>query len=120
VSALTLALVGVWMALPVFGRFPQEAERPGKPIGERFRAESRFLRKYGALDLYLAVYVADLWTKLRVRRGIYHPDQMVPVLADLWDMEPQKVEKIIRPRGKLKYRDFVARIRLIESIEEHL
>jgi hypothetical protein len=120
VSALILALIGLWMVLPVFGRFPHEEERPGKPIGERFQAESRFLWKYGALDLYLAVYVEELWSKLRSRRGIYRPDQMAPALAELWGMDERGVEKIIHPRGKLKYRDFVARIRLIESTEERL
>ena len=120
VSALILVLIGFWMVLPAFGRFPKDEEGPGKPIGERFRAESRFLRKYGALDLYLAVYVAELWAKLRVRRGIYRPEQMAPVLAELWGMDPGRVEKIIHPRGKLKYRDFVTRIRLIERTEERL
>jgi hypothetical protein len=120
VSALILAVVGLWMVLPAFGRFPKEAERPGKPIGERFRAESRFLRKYGALDLYLAVYVEDLWSRLRARRGIYRPDEMTPVLAELWNMDARTVEKIIHPQGKLAYRDFVTYIRLIESTEERL
>ncbi|MDR0688889.1 MAG: DUF4350 domain-containing protein [Spirochaetaceae bacterium] len=120
VSALILVLIGFWMVLPAFGRFPKDEERPGKPIGERFRAESRFLRKYGALDLYLTVYVEELWAKLRVRRGIYRPDQMVPALAELWGMDAREVEKIIHPQGKLKYRDFVTRIRLIERTEERL
>jgi hypothetical protein len=120
VSALFLVLIGFWMVLPAFGRFPNDEERPGKPIGERFRAESRFLRKYGALDLYLAVYIEELWAKLRVRRGIYRPEQMAPVLAELWGMDVRGVEKIIRPQGKLKYRDFVSRIRLIERTEERL
>ncbi|MDR2028004.1 MAG: DUF4350 domain-containing protein [Treponema sp.] len=119
-SALILVLVGFWMVLPPFGRPVRDEEKPGKPIGERFRAESWFLRKYGALDLYLEAYVEELWTKLRVRRGIFHPDQMAPILAELWGMGVPEVEKIIHPRGKLKFRDFVNYIRLIESTEERL
>ncbi|MDR2759884.1 MAG: DUF4350 domain-containing protein [Spirochaetaceae bacterium] len=120
VSALILILAGFWMVLPAFGRPVRDEERPGKPIGERFRAESRFLGKYGALDLYLEAYVEELWTKLRTRRGIFHPDQMAPILAELWGMDIPEVEKIIRPQGKLKYRDFVNTIRLIENTEERL
>ncbi|MDR0589564.1 MAG: hypothetical protein LBG25_03355 [Spirochaetaceae bacterium] len=117
---LILILVGFWMVLPAFGRPVRDEERPGKPIGERFRAESRFLRKYGALDLYLEAYVEELWTKLRVRQGMSHPDQMVLVLAERWGMDVSAVEKIIHPKGKLTYRDFVNSIRLIENTEERL
>jgi hypothetical protein len=120
VSALILALIGLWMVLPVFGRPVRDEERPGKPIGDRFRAESRFLRKYGALDFYLEVYVEDLRKKLRARRGIYRPDQMAPALAGLWGMDISKVEKIIHPQGKLTHRDFVNYVRLIENTEERL
>jgi hypothetical protein len=120
VSALVLLFIGLWMVLPAFGRPPREEERPGKPIGERFRAESRFLGKYGALDLYLGVYVEELWSRLRVRRGIYRPDQMAAALAELWGTDLSGVEKIIHPRGKLTYRKFVKYIRLIESTGERL
>jgi hypothetical protein len=120
VSALILVLIGLWMVLPVFGRPVRDEERPGKPIGDRFRAESRFLLKYGALDFYLEVYVEDLRKKLRTRRGIYRPDQMAPALAELWGMDISKVEKIIHPQGKLTCRDFVNYVRLIENTEERL
>jgi hypothetical protein len=120
VSILILLAAGFWMVLPVFGRPVRDEERPGKPIGERFRAESRFLRRYGALDLYLEAYVEELWNKLRIRRGLFHPDQMVPILAELWGMDAPGVEKIIHPGGKLPYRDFVRYIRLIENTEERL
>ncbi|MFP3091473.1 DUF4350 domain-containing protein [Treponema sp. TIM-1] len=120
VSALILVITGFWMVIPAFGRPVRDEERPGKPIGERFRAESRFLRKYGALDLYLDAYVEELWNKLRIRRGLFHPDQMVPILAELWDMDAPGVEKIIHPQGRLRYRDFVNYIRLIENTEERL
>ncbi|MDR2630087.1 MAG: hypothetical protein LBC60_04110 [Spirochaetaceae bacterium] len=120
VSALILAVIGFWMVLPAFGRPARDEERPGKPIGERFQAESRFLRKYGALDLYLETYVEELWTHFRVRRGIFYRGEMVSALAELWGMDVPGVEKIIHPQGKLKYRDFVNYVRLIESTEERL
>ncbi|MDR1108847.1 MAG: DUF4350 domain-containing protein [Spirochaetaceae bacterium] len=120
VSALMLLFTGLWMVLPAFGRPPREEERPGKPIGERFRAESRFLGKYGALDFYLGVYVEELRSRLRIRRGIYRPDDMAAALAELWGTDLSGVEKIIHPRGKLTYRKFAKYIRLIESIGERL
>jgi len=55
-SAFLLIILGFWMVIPVFGLTAVEKQKTSKPIGERFIAEIRFLKKYHALDHYLDVY----------------------------------------------------------------
>jgi hypothetical protein len=59
-SALLLIILGFWMVSPVFGLELNEKQKNSRPIGERFTAEVRFLRKYGALDHYVTVYEREL------------------------------------------------------------
>jgi len=54
--ALLAIIVGFWMVVPVFGLVLSEKEKTARPIRERFLAEIRFLKKYGALGHYLEVY----------------------------------------------------------------
>jgi hypothetical protein len=60
VSVLVLTAVGFWMVIPAFGNPLRDEERPFRPIRDRFLAEIRFLKKYGALDSYLRPYVDNL------------------------------------------------------------
>jgi len=63
VSLLVLLSIGFWSVLPTFGLVRGEEAKPGKPLRERFLAEGYFLKKYVALDSYLAVYAKEI--KLR-------------------------------------------------------
>ena len=66
-AALALVIItGFWMVLPPFGRYRPETEKPGKPLRERFLAEGRFLKKYGALDRYLEAYERELEQRRRI------------------------------------------------------
>jgi hypothetical protein len=56
VCAFLVIIVGFWMVVPVFGLVLSEKEKTARPIRERFLAEIRFLKKYGALSHYLEVY----------------------------------------------------------------
>jgi len=56
VCALLAIVLGFWMVVPVFGLALNEKEKTARPIRERFLAEVRFLKKYGALGHYLEVY----------------------------------------------------------------
>ena len=60
VSLLVLLSIGFWSVLPTFGFVRGEDAKPGKPLRERFLAEGYFLKKYGALDSYLAVYAKEI------------------------------------------------------------
>jgi hypothetical protein len=60
IAALLLTITGFWMVIPLFGRNRPVRELPGKALGERFLAEGRFMKKYGALDRYLEIYRQEL------------------------------------------------------------
>jgi hypothetical protein len=60
VSILILIFTGFWMIIPGFGILKGDADSPLKPIGERFRAEARFMKKYRALDRYLEAYLGEI------------------------------------------------------------
>jgi hypothetical protein len=60
VSALLLIFLGFWMVIPVFGLVFYEKQKTSRPSRERFTAEIRFLKKYGALNHYLEVYEREL------------------------------------------------------------
>jgi hypothetical protein len=51
-----LIITGFWMVIPLFGRPRSAPELPGKPLRERFLAEGRFLKKYGALHTRNEIY----------------------------------------------------------------
>jgi hypothetical protein len=84
VSLTLLVITGFWMAVPVFGRFRPEPERPGKPLRERFLAEGRFLAKYHALGKYIDVYKKELEQQSRSRgiEVILPPTVLSPGFAD--------------------------------------
>ena len=69
VSALILAAIGFWMVIPVFGRLAGDAERPGKPMRERFLAEARFLKKYKGMGSYLEIYYLYLKQRFSQQYG---------------------------------------------------
>ena len=56
ISAVILIILGFWMVIPVFGLVLHEKQFSARPIKDRFTAEIRFLKKYGALNHYLHVY----------------------------------------------------------------
>jgi hypothetical protein len=60
VSVLVLILVGFWMVIPGFGiPLTEDLKRRGTITG-RFRAEARFLSRYGAQRIYLETYLREL------------------------------------------------------------
>jgi hypothetical protein len=67
IAAAVLVITGFWMIIPLFGRSKPPQELPGKALRERFLAEGRFLKKYRALDKYLAVYRLALEQVRRIR-----------------------------------------------------
>ncbi|MDR0487606.1 MAG: hypothetical protein LBG91_05105 [Treponema sp.] len=60
ISALLVIFLGFWSVIPVFGTVLAEKQRTARPIRERFNAEIRFLKKYGALDYYRDVYKREM------------------------------------------------------------
>lgn len=105
VSALALIVVGFWMLIPPFGLVFQEQISPGRPIRECFLAETRFLKRYGALETYLETYIREIRRKLRGRK---------PAL------ELEFIEKSLRERKHLSYRDSIRYLRILETMMERL
>lgn len=60
VSSLLLLFLIFWKVIPVFGLVFEEKRISSRPIKERFTAEIRFLKKYGALGHYLETYKREL------------------------------------------------------------
>jgi hypothetical protein len=99
-SALILVILGFWMVIPVFGLVFSEKRNRARPIRERFLAEIRFLKKYGALQSYLEIYMREL--KLRGREG-----------------DIAEFEQAPQP-GRMKYRDIISALRKLENLMERI
>jgi len=69
ISLCLLVIAGFWMSALSFGRYRPAAEKPGKPLRERFLAEGQFLKKNNALGKYISVYEKELEQRLR-NKGI--------------------------------------------------
>jgi hypothetical protein len=104
-SALILIIIGFWMVIPPFGLLFQEKKRSGRPIGERFLAEIRFLKKYRALDTYGAVYIHEIKRKLRGREA---------------GPELERLETVLNTAGSLSYKDFIQTLQKLGTMMERL
>jgi len=56
--------------IPGFGLVKWDDEKPSRPLRERFLAEGRFLKRYGALDFYSQAYVREIKRCLAMQEGI--------------------------------------------------
>ncbi|MDR1933558.1 MAG: DUF4350 domain-containing protein [Spirochaetales bacterium] len=117
VSALTLIVVGFWMVIPVFGRPKPEVLRPGRPLRERFLAEARFLKKYGALESYLEVYIREIKLRLRMGDGDHVPESF---LAERCGMDRRDIERAFFSGRGVSLREFMQRRKILETILESL
>ena len=70
VALLVLLIVCFWAVIPGFGLVKWDDEKSLRPLRERFLAEGRFLKSYGALDFYSRAYVREIKRKLAMREGI--------------------------------------------------
>jgi hypothetical protein len=105
VSVLVLLFVGFWMVIPPFGLVFPEQTGPGRPIRDRFRAEIRFLKKYGALETYLELYLEEIKRKLRGR-------EPAP--------EMEAIEQALREKGRLPRREIIRSLQILKTIMESL
>lgn len=70
VSVIVLLVIGFWTVIPMFGLVRGDDEKPGKALRERFLAEGRFLKSYGALEIYRGNYVREIRRRLARREGV--------------------------------------------------
>ncbi|MDR1211601.1 MAG: DUF4350 domain-containing protein [Spirochaetaceae bacterium] len=124
-SLAVVLAVGFWMIVPVFGRLFEPPGQPGKPIGERFLAEARFLRRYGALDSYIEPYRETIKQRLakKTEAGNENPGEASRrALAELCGIDHTRVDELFDPRqsGPLRPGDFVRVMETVHAILERL
>jgi len=126
VSVLVLLVVGFWTVIPGFGLVRGDGERPGKPLRERFLAEGRFLKRYGALELYRDAYVREIKRRLARREGLSpgDGDEIGRRVMAIWG-KPEKerdsylLAKAIRGEP-FKCREFSKMVEVLMSILERI
>ncbi|MCL2319995.1 MAG: hypothetical protein FWC45_07910 [Treponema sp.] len=120
VSVLVLLAVGFWTVIPVFGLVRQDEERPGKLLGERFLAEGRFLKRYGALELYRRAYVKEIKRRLRRKEGLSEDDEIQKRITGIMGMSvknPDLVLRALSPGGEpVRIREFPKMVELFMNI----
>ena len=83
ISILVLIITCFWTVIPVFGLVRASDEKPGKPLGERFLAEGRFLKRCDALGFYCMVYLKEIRRILGGHEGA--EDEMTARLLEIWE-----------------------------------
>jgi hypothetical protein len=102
VSLAVLVIAGFWMVIPVFGLVRGEEKRRLRPIQERFRAETRLLKKYDSLGIYLD----PLLREIRGRK--------------MTDGEIDKIEASLHSGKKMRYKEIIRDLLILEKTMERL
>jgi hypothetical protein len=123
-SGALLIVLGFWAAFSVFGVVREDDSRPGKSLRERFLAEGRFLKRFGALDSYLAAYRNEIKRKLLKKEGLKDENEIILRVAALRkEAEGEdSVEAVRRAFSSphVRTRDFRKTLILLKSILECL
>ena len=129
VSALVLLVVGFWAAIPTFGILRGDNERPGKPLRERFAAEGRFLKRYGALNFYQHAYITQIKRRLAKKENLSTHDEITNRLLEIagktgGEWESRLVINAIREEEAnptpIRYREFPKMVILFRNILERI
>ncbi|GHT64853.1 hypothetical protein FACS1894110_05380 [Spirochaetia bacterium] len=115
VSVLVLVCIGFWMVIPGFGILRPENEQRARPIRDRFSAETRFLKKYHALEGYLEVYLREIKYKCRDREL----DPRDKYLRDIYPLITE-IENSLGEKKNLKHSEIIRILKILEKTMEHL
>jgi len=89
VAVLVLLVVCFWAVIPGFGLVKWDNEnsyrRSLRPLRERFLAEGRFLKSYGALDFYSQAYVREIKRQLAMREGIMGDEESMKRALEIYE-----------------------------------
>jgi len=123
VSVFVLLVIGFWTVIPMFGLVRGDNEKPQRPLRERFLAEGRFLKRYGALDFYRNVYIREIKKRFAFREGIVSDDEIEKRLLDSelsLKVEGRDRDLLLRAfHGELiRYREFPKMIIVLKTILE--
>ncbi|MCL2231734.1 MAG: DUF4350 domain-containing protein [Treponema sp.] len=119
-SALVLLVVGFWAVIPMFGLVRREAERPGKPLRERFIAEGRFLKAYGALGFYRDAYVKEIRRRLAKKEGLSTDDELIGHVFKAHGEREARLFAGALGKEPIKYREFLKMITILKTILERI
>ena len=120
-SVLVLLAVGFWAVVPRFGLVRGDDERPGKPLRERFLAEGRFLKRYGALGFYRDVYVREIKRRLARKEGFCTDDEIIGYINEQ-KIEEQNMQLFVKALrgGAVAYSEFPKMIITLKNILERI
>ncbi|MDR3167002.1 MAG: hypothetical protein LBT93_03580 [Treponema sp.] len=128
ISIPLVLAIGFWMVLPGFGPVLRDEAEPLYSLRERFFAEGRFLKKYGALDTYLAVYVREIKFRLKAGEDAEPEDLAARILKiqgerDLPGVFPPDLQALtdaLQPDKKRGGREFVKNLVILEHVLEYI
>jgi hypothetical protein len=118
-AVIAVIIVGFWITLPSFGKVLEERTLPGKPIKMRFLSEIRFLKRYGALRLYLKPYTDEII--FRYAQDGIEGDYLIETIANEYNIDKEIVSDILKTSGKisiatlLEYNKICKKITTIKS-----
>jgi hypothetical protein len=95
VSGIVLIAAGFWAVIPVFGVVKENDERSGKALAERFLAEGRFLKSFGALDSYRDVYVKEIRRRLLRKENLRDEDEIENRIREAYPVKDFKKSIVI-------------------------
>ena len=121
VSILVLLVTCFWTVIPVFGLVRRDDDKPGKPLKERFLAEGRFLKRYGALESYCRIYMKEIKRRLAGKEWLCSDDEIEKRLREIlgrsWD---SRLLALMLHGGAFSYREFPKMIVIFNTILERI
>jgi len=124
VSALVLIAVGFWAVIPLFGLIRRDDERPEKPLRERFAAEGRFFKTYGALGFYRDAYIKEIRRRFAGKEEFSSDDELIErALNVLRVTSAEKEGRLLISafrKEPIKYRDFPKMTAIFKTILERI
>jgi len=129
VAAAVLLVIGFWAVIPMFGLVRRDDTRPGKPLSERFIAEGRFLKTYGALGFYRDTYIKEIRRHLVKKENLskesFSTDEamighLLAILGKTTEDREGKILVSALRKESIKYRDFPKMISIFKTILERI
>jgi hypothetical protein len=128
VAILVLLVVCFWAVIPGFGLVKWDNEKSSRPLKERFLAEGRFLKSYGALDFYTQAYVREIKRKLAMREGIIGDEESMKRALEIYGVpdgkpEDEKGSRLLAKafnKEPFTFKEFPELINVFKTVLEYL
>jgi len=122
VSLLVLLVVCFWAVIPGFGLVKWDDEKSAKPLKERFLAEGRFLKRYGALDFYSRTYVREIKRRLAMREGIMGDEESMKRALKIYTEDEKGSFLLAKAFRKepFTFREFSALVNALKTVLERI